>query len=371
MMLDGSTSTDMSSNLMNAIHALLPALLTLMVACSDDDTQPPPGGQGGEGATGGAVSGGGGSELGGAGGTGGEQDLEIQWLDSTVRFASQPEGATFLGTSDDYTSAHSDFDRGARMRTTDPTTEAEFLQFASEQVREWQQVEQSEWGDAAREVGVALAGLDLELPEEILVIKTVGLEDFAAAYTRRNAIVYPQGFVSSDTNKFELTAHELFHVASRHNPALQETLYPILGFESFDGAPYPDSLESRRITNPDAFSLTHHLTVMSGASLIEVVPILQSDAPLSEFLVSDNPFSLLGLYLLEVDALSGTVVDEVPIDPMDTDYVEQMSLNTQYVIHPEEVMATNFSWMLQRRAGLPVDVPREDVLDAIEDALMP
>jgi hypothetical protein len=49
-----------------------------------------------------------------------------------------------------------------------------------------------------------------------------------------------------------------------------------------------------------------------------------------------------------------------------TNYNEKAALNTEYAIHPEEVLADNFALLLKRRAGHPVKAARLDVLDKIQ-----
>ena len=54
-----------------------------------------------------------------------------------------------------------------------------------------------------------------------------------------------------------------------------------------------------------------------------------------------------------------------------TDYRTRASINTDYNIHPEEILADNFGLLVDRRAKHEVNVARPEVLDALEAALAP
>jgi hypothetical protein len=211
----------------------------------------------------------------------------------------------------------------------------------------------------------------------VLLVKSTGIQEFEAAHTRGNAIVLPvsnlDAAAGGDTG-FRLLAHELFHVASRHAPALRDTLYPVLGFTAFAGVEYPAAFDARRVTNPDGFSLAHAISVEVGGRRAEVVPFLQSESELPEAMKATDPTSLVGIYLLEVDLAAGRLVKDAkggitPIPVGKTDYPKKVAHNSGYIIHPEEVMADNFAHLLERRGGHAVSVPEPAVLDDIEARL--
>jgi hypothetical protein len=74
-----------------------------------------------------------------------------------------------------------------------------------------------------------------------------------AAYTRANAIVFPESELKkSRPNLPGMLSHELFHVLSRAQPDLRHRLYATIGFVPCNELEFPSELSSRKLTNPDA-----------------------------------------------------------------------------------------------------------------------
>jgi len=122
-----------------------------------------------------------------------------------------------------------------------------------------------------------LSGIDIVLPEHILLIKTTGRED-AGAYTRGNGIIIPD--MGSQWPSVDRLAdgilHELFHVMTRYKPQIREQLYRVIGFHPCGEVPLPDSLLNRKITNSDAPSSSFFIEVSVKGVPIKVVPIIYS-----------------------------------------------------------------------------------------------
>jgi hypothetical protein len=198
-------------------------------------------------------------------------------LADRLAFASLDDARRILARPDSYSRQLSVFDRGAHLRTTEPTTTQDYLRFAAAAARAWTPDEEAYWSTLAGGLSDALAGLNLRIPQ-MSMVKTSGLEQFGAAYTRNRAIVLPEGRVAiaGDTRRdFFLLAHELFHVLSGENPAQRRALYALLGFQPVANFEYPLELESRRITNPNtgAHLYDHALGVRTGSGPEDVVPI--------------------------------------------------------------------------------------------------
>lgn len=286
---------------------------------------------------------------------------EVHWRNATVVFESQRECRLLLGSSDAFTKAMSAFDRGVRTGRKDPVSEAEVLSFAAAQCLEWQEQDMQAWRTAAAKLGTALAGLQLELPERIPIFVTSGKEEFAAAYTRGSAIVLPVNELSSA--RVSLLAHELFHVASRYRPIIRDAIYALFGFSRVERFVYPSTLEPLRITNPDAYHYEHAVAVADKDGEIKVVPILQAAKPLADAIGAD-----IGA-LVSVQLLDAT--NQPPrVRPAETtDYLERVSINSPYAIHPEELAADNFAHVVTRRLGEAPKVRNVEVLDALEKKL--
>jgi hypothetical protein len=74
------------------------------------------------------------------------------------------------------------------MRTLEPTTTREFLEHAAEAALSWDAWEEAYWMGLIRELSDAADGLNLSVPH-VFMVKTTGLEEFNAAYTRNRSIV--------------------------------------------------------------------------------------------------------------------------------------------------------------------------------------
>ena len=306
-------------------------------------------------------------------------------LSKSVDFADLLRAQKILGHKDQWARQLSDFEMGARQKTTAPTNLKEFLDFAAGAGRGWTAVEKAGWKPLVGRLSDAMNGLHLHVPN-IDLIKTSGEEEFDSAYTRRHSIMFPESMTSlpaTDARRaYFLLAHELFHVLSRTDPLLRDDLYALLGFKAVDGFEYPAELEDRRLSNPDAFEYLHTLTVQSGTESVDVMPVIQSLLPLNEVIQLPNFFDALDIVLLSVDAGTGEALrdgngDLIKYNFGNTNWVPLMLRNSSYIIHPEEILADNFATLMEWRSdgvlppanpgGFPVnDV---DLLTAIEGVL--
>ena len=306
-------------------------------------------------------------------------------LSEQLRFASADEARRVLRHPDAWVRQLSAFDRGARMRTLEPTTTEDFRDFAATTASSWTSSERAALGVHVEELSRAAEGLNVKLPH-VTLMKTTGREEFEAAYTRGRTIALPERRVAligdDPRSDFFLLAHELFHVLSRENPSTRNRLYALLGFEPFPGFDYPPELEGRRLSNPDAFHYGHALTVQTGSGPASVVPVNQSTLPLEDVIGLPNIFGALAILLLPVDTNTGDVLRDgagalITYNFGNTDWVPQLRRNSSFIIHPEEVLADNFATLMEWRAtgvlpartpgGVPID--DEALLTAIEQVL--
>lgn len=292
-----------------------------------------------------------------------------------MAFASIEQGRGVLGAEDDFSRALGQLDRQLRLGTTTPVGDGAFRANAAAQVLAWNDADRARWEKAAVELGEALRGLSLPLPRDVLIIQTTGKDELDAAYTRGPAIVLPAREVATSESPFTLLAHELFHVATRHDPGLRRRLFPLIGFQPVDRVAIPRALEATRLTNPDAFVHDFAIRVnpRKGSRAFLAVPLLYCALPLADAIERGLGESI-GISLLELDDAGKPVLKEgAPVlhDVGATDFIEVASVNTGYAIHPEEVLADNFAHAIgERRTRATRDVPNHAVLDAIIAALL-
>ncbi|PKN29326.1 MAG: hypothetical protein CVU64_08790 [Deltaproteobacteria bacterium HGW-Deltaproteobacteria-21] len=291
-----------------------------------------------------------------------------------VVFGTLEEGKRILGVKDEYVERMSPFDRSARMKINREVSTQDFIEFVSTKVRSWESGEKELIESALLGIrgGLVRAGFpDLGI---IFLIKTTGEEEGNRAYTRGNAVVLPQSMIRDRKIDLKrLLAHELFHILSRNLPMMRSTLYEAIGFRYCGDLDFPPSLS--RITNPDAPRNDHVILVSVNGEPALVMPILfsrttvcdvQSNRDLSDYL----QFGLLRVTKGETaDSVRPMVGKDGPV-LLGAGQVEllfdQVGRNTDYIIHPEEILADNFALLVLGEEH----VPRPEILSMVKNSLL-
>lgn len=286
--------------------------------------------------------------------------VELPLTEGTViRFADVPEGIAALSVEDDYIQQLSPFDLQVRTRTAQPVSKQDFVAFLGKHVLPWTEHDVEVLRPLIADVASKIAPWKLPLPRVVLLVKTTGGEEGAAAYCRGPAIILPRNMVEGSTARLaNIFPHELFHVLSNQNPDLRQALYATIGFQPCNEVALPAALAALKITNPDAPRNNHFVTVNQNGQTLELLPILVAKTPFNPA-SGGNLFSYLQFRLLELENAGGErrpkLVDGRPVllDPETVpDYHAQIGRNTKYIIHPEEVLADNFVYLINGRRDL-------------------
>jgi hypothetical protein len=281
-----------------------------------------------------------------------------------LAFATLAEAQKILSTRDAFVERMSPFDRAARMKTDRDISETQYLEFAAAAALEWTPEETRKVQAAFDKLRPAIAQLSLPLPARINVIKTSGLEEGNAAYTRQNAIILPKDTIASPEGDLQrLLAHESFHIASRQRPKLAQALYATIGFRPCGEAKFPPELAPRKITNPDAPRNDYCIGLTLGQERVVAVPILLARTAKYDVSRGGEFFNYLQLAFLLVER--GEREPRVVGLRELTGFFEQVGQNTDYIIHPEEILADNFTLLV---LGAP-DARSPDVLSRMRTAL--
>jgi hypothetical protein len=197
-------------------------------------------------------------------------------------------------------------------------------------------------------------------PDTLLLIKTKGKHyGDGVWYTRENSIVIPANeLVSRKTNPFTSTMfHEVFHVYSRLNPAKQQKLYQLIGFQGvgYKNLRLPPQLAERVLFNPDGVDFAQKISLAQpDGKTIQAVPIIFANhvghkAGNNEFF----GYVEFTLYQVEPNGDGSWRVVTKPDGHSSTlsldsqpDFFAQIKDNTGYIIHPDEVLADNFSFLM-------------------------
>jgi hypothetical protein len=224
-----------------------------------------------------------------------------EFAGTVVRFASVQQGRALLGAVDEWMPLTSELQRASTPGRTPPVSVEEFRAFSEEAVLAWTEAQQLRWRQALE--------------------------------------------------------HELFHVVSRHAPALATRLYTTIGFESVAPLQWPAAWLLQRIANPDAPFDRHLMHTTFEGRPVALMPLLV--ARRADLKAGESFFSVMQVRLLEVtpgDATRPTLPvtsDGQPVwhtPEQVPDYLARLGGNTSYILHPEEAMADNFAFVV---AGWP------------------
>jgi hypothetical protein len=192
------------------------------------------------------------------------------------------------------------------------------------------------------------------IPDTIKLIKIkTGHYGEDVYYTRGKSILIPENiFADFEAEKqLPVMLHEIFHIISRYNEGFRDTMYKMIGFERAGKMVLlPKKLNEVILTNPDGVSRTHIINLNDRNDYVkQAIPLITSKY---KGFRADWPafFDYLNfdLYEVEDDGAGNLVVKlnenggttlQLDFSPS---FFTKIRDNTQYIIHPEEIMADNF-----------------------------
>ena len=275
-------------------------------------------------------------------------------------FVDRTRAATLLAQPDEFTLSLSEFDRAARARRIPPPNDEQIRAHFAAQALDWPPERAGEVEASAARIGKKLASFEHWLPERIELVAATNASEEGAAHTRGMAVIVPLSALERSGPELDsLLVHELFHILSRHNPALRDRLYGLIGFQPCPGFQIPSELRNRVITNPDAPRVAHAIRVESRGIGKWVAPVLLADPPRYDPQVGGDLFVYLTVRfipvsreaeLCQVEAGAG---QQLFAAEQLSGLSEQIGENTTYTIHPEEILADNFSLLVNGARNLP------------------
>lgn len=288
-------------------------------------------------------------------------------------FLDKKDGARILAREDEFTRSLSDFDRSARLKTSEKVSSKEYLDFVSRQSLDWTDNETKRFRGIIAKIKESLVEYDIRIPETMYLIKTTGDEEGNAAYCRGlDTIVLPGKRMEekSDEDVQTLLTHELFHIYSKNNLDKREQLYKIVGFYKTQPLVLPAELEPLNITNPDSVVRNYYFATEISNRQIKVMPVLMATAPYDEA-KGGRFFDYMQLVFFEVETKGNSSVlvkkngqyvsytmQQIP------DFADKIGKNTKYIIHAEEIMAENFKLMAVKQ-----DVPNPEIIEQMQSIL--
>ncbi len=291
---------------------------------------------------------------------------------TSLVFADSLLAVKIVSTKDDFTKVLSAYDRSAGMNSATPATQEVFIQHIAKNVMNWSDNEVQKFKIFSKKISPRLEELNLRLPREIILIKTTSEENggASAAYTRQNAIMFCKPMLSSqDSVLINVLIHEIAHIYSRHNRDKRNFLYSIFSFRQSNDIVLPQEWNDRRISNPDAPALNTIIDVKQGDEIITLTPLIYAVVPIYDTAKGGGIFQSFSFKLMQVEKKDGQwqpkFFDGIPVlySPGEiTDYMRQIGKNTNYIIHPEEIMASNFVHLVNKTA----DLPNPEIIEKME-----
>ena len=126
-----------------------------------------------------------------------------------------------------------------------------------------------------KSVSEALTEKNINVPQEITLIKTDGRDEWNSAYTRGSSIFLPPKKLAYDRDKLaRLIIHEVFHVLFRLREEVQKPLFNLIGFRMTNEIDLPECFKERKLTNPDGPPINSRFEFKHNGGLISAAPVI-------------------------------------------------------------------------------------------------
>jgi len=193
-------------------------------------------------------------------------------------------------------------------------------------------------------------------PERVKLIKTKANHyGRSAYYTRDNCIIIPANELEEafPESILGVMLHELSHIYTRLHPQKAAELYGHIGFKKLaHDLIIPDSLSLNILLNPDGVDFRYGIEIQDSSRNILAVPIIRSNE--NRF----KPFKQIFFQYLQFDLYEAQKKDNVYTvltTPQggttlnwnnNSSFYQQITMNTDYIIHPDEIIADNFMLLI-------------------------
>ncbi len=202
------------------------------------------------------------------------------------------------------------------------------------------------------------------LPETVYFIKVTDAVESGIPHTRGNAFVSPSRRTSLSTKLF---FHQIFHILSRHNRIKRASLYNIIGFRPCYFQP-TEEVDKYIIRNPEAPFTEFFLPVEIDDRDTYVMNYLHTTYDGFDPTVERGFDGHISGDLIEVTVDNGICKPVINADGTPSiykhedvpDYYEKVGHNTNFDIHPEEIIADNFAFLMMDTPDLiNPEIPEE------------
>lgn len=268
-------------------------------------------------------------------------------------FLDKEAATQALATKDDYLNSLSRFDWQAKFKSDSQLSVDKLHTHYDRYTLNWSAQDKQKISTAVERLNQKTAELGLLYSKPLKFIITNGGEEGGAAYTRSDYIVLPKDFFSTGQAFINrVVAHEFFHVYSRQHKAYRDKLYATIHYRPTQSLKLPQQLADRLIGNPDAPQINYYINLNYKGKTYDFMPVILADRPYDKN-TNQSFFAYLNSGLIAVknvgDKPSPLLADDLPlfVDESETNFAQVVKNNTDYLLHPEEILAENFSlWVV-------------------------
>ncbi|MGK0365805.1 MAG: hypothetical protein ACI85O_002873 [Saprospiraceae bacterium] len=235
----------------------------------------------------------------------------------------------------------------------------EYKDFLQADVEDFTKEETDFVNDIMKEAFQLCSSIKLDVfPKKMRLIKTKGKHyGNSVYYTREDMIIIPKNELQArNKNGFlRVMLHEISHIYSRYNPEKRHELYSLIGFKPIEARPIlPTSLQNRLLFNPDGINFNYTMDLENkDGEMIKVMPIIVSSqdtfSKKNSAFFDYVKFDLFQLDYNQNNSFS-VLTDERGFSTLNLaelpDFFNQIKDNTQYIIHPDEILADNFMYVM-------------------------
>jgi hypothetical protein len=198
-------------------------------------------------------------------------------------------------------------------------------------------------------------------PERIRLIK-IKTNHYGPSvyYTREDMILIPADALKrpNASDFLDVMLHEIFHIYSRYHPEQKQQLYSLIGFQPVGQLDIPAPVAERMLYNPDGINLNWaiELDLQEKGTSWAIPAIVSTYSNYRPSLPMFFGYLRFGLFeaTCEEDLSRCTMIGTE--DGFSTlgntamaPYFKKIKDNTQYIIHPDEIMADNFVLVVMGR----------------------
>lgn len=281
------------------------------------------------------------------------------------KFADKEMAIKILTANDEYLTTMKPIEIALQIGspTADKTIEDLKAHYAAN-VLEWPEAEKALMKALLVTHKKKLAKISHMLPDTVYFIKVADVVESGIPHTRGNAFVSPTGRTSISTKLF---FHQIFHILSRYNRIKRASLYNIIGFRPCYFQPSED-VDKYTIRNPEAPFTEFFLPVEINDEDTYVMSYLHTTYEGFDPTVKRGFDGHITGDLIEVTVDKGICKPVIKADGSPSiykhedvpDFYEKVGHNTKFDIHPEEIIADNFAFlMMDRRDLINPEIPEE------------